>query len=35
MSNNKPNFSAVKNVLHKDKFKHGSMSVVFTAVSSR
>ena len=32
MSNNKPNFSAVKNALHKDKFKHGSMSVVFTAV---
>lgn len=28
----KPNLSAVKNVLHKDKFKHGSMSVVFTAV---
>ena len=29
---NKPNLSAVKTALHKDKFKHGSLSVVFTAV---
>lgn len=28
----KPNMAAVKNALHKDKFKHGSMAVVFTAV---
>lgn len=28
----KPNIAAVKNVLHKDKFKHGSLSVVFTAI---
>ena len=28
----KPNFSAVTSVLHKDKFKHGSLSVAFTAV---
>lgn len=28
----KPNLSAVKSAVHKDKFKHGSMAVVFTAV---
>ena len=28
----KPNLSAVKSAMHKDKFKHGSMAVVFTAV---
>ncbi len=28
----KPNLTAVKAALHKDKFKHGSMAVVFTAV---
>ena len=28
----KPNIAAVKNALHKDSFKHGSLSVVFTAV---
>ena len=28
----KPNLSAAKSVLNKDKFKHGSMSVIFTAI---
>lgn len=28
----KPNLGAVKTALHKDKFKHGSLSVVFTAI---
>lgn len=28
----KPNLGAVKSVLHKDKFKHGSLSVAFTAI---
>lgn len=28
----KPNIAAVKNALHKDSFKHGSLSVIFTAV---
>lgn len=30
--NKKPNMAAVKSTLHKDKFKHGSLSVIFTAV---
>lgn len=28
----KPNFSAVKTAVHKEKFKHGSLAVVFTVV---
>ena len=28
----KPNLSAVKTAVHKEKFKHGSLAVVFTVV---
>lgn len=28
----KPNIAAVKSAMHKDKFKHGSLAIVFTAV---